>query len=85
MFYDPLPIGISLKDIEEGASRLPDPIAVSGPRLVIHIQTSEKAVHDFLQLVHDLSQARKHFASEDDWRSRIKGEGEIIASKSAYQ
>jgi threonine aldolase len=36
------------------AAALPEPIALHGSRLVVHIQTSPKAIDDFLQLMSDL-------------------------------
>ena len=72
-----------MKDIEVGAASLPDPITVSGPRLVVHIQTSEKAVDDLLRLIHDLSEARKQYSTEEAWRGR---DGiNSAASKFSYQ
>lgn len=55
IFYDPTPLGLSHDEIVERASKLPQPLILYGPRLVFHIQTSEAAVDDFLQVVRELS------------------------------
>ena len=37
------------------AAQLPDPIKLGGSRLVVHIQTTEKAVDDLLEVVRSLA------------------------------
>ncbi|KAL4068327.1 pyridoxal phosphate-dependent transferase [Scleroderma yunnanense] len=54
VLYDPSPIGITCQEIEESAAALPRPIAITGPRLVVHIQTTNEAVDDLLTLVRTL-------------------------------
>lgn len=57
--YDPSPLGISLEDIAERAISLQEPLYLSGSRLVVHVQTSDKAVDDFLGVIRDLAVERK--------------------------
>ncbi|KAF9229644.1 hypothetical protein BS17DRAFT_805270 [Gyrodon lividus] len=54
VFYDPSTIGLEYWEIVERAAVLPNPITLSGSRLVVHIQTSNEAVDDFLELVSTL-------------------------------
>ena len=52
-------MGVTYAEIVERASQLPDPIAVGGSRLVVHIQTSPQAVEDFLDVVRKLAEEKK--------------------------
>lgn len=51
IFYDLTPLNIHLDDLAIRALALPDPITLGGPRIVIHLQTSEDAVNDLLALI----------------------------------
>ncbi|KAI9066633.1 hypothetical protein FKP32DRAFT_1589330 [Trametes sanguinea] len=59
VFFDPSPIGITLTELVERARALPEPIKLGGSRLVVHIQTSPKAVEDLLALVRQLAEEKK--------------------------
>ncbi|KAF5337421.1 hypothetical protein D9611_003239 [Ephemerocybe angulata] len=59
IFYDPAPVGVSYDEIAERGSALPEPLVLGGSRLVVHIQTSEEAVQDFLTVVRTLAQEKK--------------------------
>lgn len=59
VFYDPTPIGLNYNEIAERASQLPRPLFLGGSRLVVHIQTSESAVEDFLALISELAEEKK--------------------------
>lgn len=59
MFYDPSPLLISYDEIADKARSLPEPLFLSKARLVVHIQTSEKAIDDFLGLLEQLSKEKK--------------------------
>lgn len=59
MFYDPTPIGLDYNEIAERANQLPRPLFLGGSRLVVHIQTSESAVDDFLALINELAEEKK--------------------------
>ena len=52
-------MGVTYAEIVERASQLPDPIAVGGSRLVVHIQTSPDAVDDLLTIIRELSEEKK--------------------------
>ncbi|KIK97658.1 hypothetical protein PAXRUDRAFT_202349 [Paxillus rubicundulus Ve08.2h10] len=54
VFYDPSTIGVEYWEISERAAALPNPIILSGSRLVVHIQTSNEAVDDLLELINTL-------------------------------
>lgn len=51
VFYDPSVLGLDLANIDARAKQLAEPISLEGDRLVVHIQTSEKAIDDFLALL----------------------------------
>jgi threonine aldolase len=38
---------------------LPEPLSLAGSRLVVHIQTSEQAIDDFLTVVRNLAEEKK--------------------------
>lgn len=59
MFYDPSPIGVDYAEIADKAKDLPEPLVLGGSRLVVHIQTSESAVDDFLTVVRELAEEKK--------------------------
>ena len=59
MFYDPSPIGVDYGEIADRASLLPEPLFLGGSRLVVHIQTTEQAIDDFLSLVAQLAEEKK--------------------------
>lgn len=58
IFYDPSPLGLDCDEIADRANDLPDPIILQGSRLVVHIQTSEDAIDDFLELVRTLAEKK---------------------------
>ncbi|KAG1908419.1 pyridoxal phosphate-dependent transferase [Suillus fuscotomentosus] len=58
LFYDPSTIGIEYWEIIDRAAALPNPIGLTGSRLVIHIQTSPEAVEDFLSLIKTLKEEK---------------------------
>jgi threonine aldolase len=59
IFYDPTPIGVTFDEIGDRGSALPEPLFLGGSRLVVHIQTSEAAVDDFLKIVATLAAEKK--------------------------
>ncbi|KIM48425.1 hypothetical protein M413DRAFT_440155 [Hebeloma cylindrosporum] len=59
IFYDPTPLGTTFDEIADRASALPEPLILGGSRLVIHIQTSDSAVDDFLAMVRQLAEEKK--------------------------
>ncbi|KAF7339843.1 Beta-elim-lyase domain-containing protein [Mycena venus] len=59
IFYDPASIGVTYDEIADRASDLPEPLILGGSRLVLHIQTSESAVNDFLSVVRQLAEEKK--------------------------
>jgi len=58
VFYDPSPVGVTYDEIAERGSALPEPLFLGGSRLVIHIQTSDAAVDDFLDVVRQLAEEK---------------------------
>lgn len=46
-------------EIADRASALPEPLVLGGSRLVVHIQTSEAAVDDFLLVIKELAEEKK--------------------------
>jgi len=59
IFYDPSTVGVNYDEIADRASDLPEPLVLGGSRLVVHIQTSESAVNDFLSVVRQLAEEKK--------------------------
>ncbi|KAI0803065.1 pyridoxal phosphate-dependent transferase [Irpex lacteus] len=58
VFFDPTPLGISYTELVTRASELPSPLRLGGSRLVIHIQTSPKAVDDLIELIRVLAEEK---------------------------
>jgi threonine aldolase len=59
VFYDPSSIGTNYAEVAERARKLPKPLSLLGSRLVVHIQTSEEAIDDFLGVVRNLAEEKK--------------------------
>ena len=59
VFFDATTLGISFSELVERAAQLPEPITLGGSRLVVHIQTSDAAVDDLLDLVRTLAEEKK--------------------------
>ncbi|KAJ6627153.1 threonine aldolase [Mycena sp. CBHHK59/15] len=59
IFYDPSSVGTTYDEIADRASDLPEPLILGGSRLVVHIQTTESAVDDFLSIVRQLAEEKK--------------------------
>ncbi|KAJ2928867.1 hypothetical protein H1R20_g8224, partial [Candolleomyces eurysporus] len=68
IFYDPSSVGVTYEEIAQRGSAHPEPLILGGSRLVVHIQTSEEAVEDFLSIVRQLAQEKKDagFVPTDD-------------------
>ncbi|KAG8220079.1 pyridoxal phosphate-dependent transferase [Butyriboletus roseoflavus] len=54
VFFNPSTVGVEYGEVVKRAAALPDPIALSGSRLVVHIQTSSEAIDALLQLISEL-------------------------------
>ncbi|KAG2023795.1 threonine aldolase [Coprinopsis cinerea AmutBmut pab1-1] len=59
IFYDPSTVGVTYEEIADRGYALNEPLILGGSRLVVHIQTSEAAVEDFLSVVRQLAQEKK--------------------------
>ncbi|KAL5534661.1 hypothetical protein ACEPAG_1125 [Sanghuangporus baumii] len=59
IFFDPSPIGVDYSELDARAAALPEPIRISGSRLVVHIQTSPAAVADLISLVKTMAEERR--------------------------
>ncbi|THV05974.1 hypothetical protein K435DRAFT_773487 [Dendrothele bispora CBS 962.96] len=59
IFYDAPSIGTTYDEIAERALQLPEPLFLGGSRLVVHIQTSDAAVNDFLKLIATIAEEKK--------------------------
>ncbi|KAM6497920.1 Pyridoxal phosphate-dependent transferase [Amanita muscaria] len=59
IFFDPSPVGLDYGEIVKRAGALPEPIIARGSRIVLHIQTSEEAITDFLDLVGQMAGEKK--------------------------
>ncbi|KAF5368468.1 hypothetical protein D9758_002363 [Tetrapyrgos nigripes] len=59
VFYDATSIGTTYDEIAEKGLQLPSPLFLGGSRLVVHIQTTEAVIDDFLELVAGIAKERK--------------------------
>ena len=59
VFYDAASVGLTYEEIAKRGSALPEPLVLGGSRLVVHIQTSDAAIDDFLNLVRELAIEKK--------------------------
>jgi threonine aldolase len=59
IFYDPSPLGVTYDEIGERGSAHPEPLFLGGSRLVVHVQTSDAAVDDFLGVVRQLAEEKR--------------------------
>ena len=59
VFYDAHSIGSDYDEIATRAKQLPDPIHLGGSRMVVHIQTSEEAVDDFVALIAQIAKEKR--------------------------
>ncbi|KAI0042672.1 threonine aldolase [Auriscalpium vulgare] len=59
VFYDPEPVGVTYGEIAERGSKLPNPLQLGASRLVVHLQTSEAAVDDLINVVRELAEEKK--------------------------
>ncbi|KZO94988.1 hypothetical protein CALVIDRAFT_550216 [Calocera viscosa TUFC12733] len=59
VFFDAPSVGIAYDELTKRAASLPAPLYVGGSRLVIHYQTSEKAVDDLLDLVQVMAEEKR--------------------------
>lgn len=81
IFFDPAPLGIEYDEISERAEKLPEPLTVSGSRLVVHIQTEDQAVDNFLALVETIAGEKKAAG----FVQHPSTEGSSTAAGSIYQ
>ncbi|KAI9452085.1 pyridoxal phosphate-dependent transferase, partial [Russula earlei] len=58
VFYDPSSIGASYAEVAERAGKLLRPLSLAGSRLVVHIQTTEQAIDDFLGVIRKLAEEK---------------------------
>lgn len=74
MFYDPSSVGVNFEEIGARASALSEPIFLGGSRLVVHLQTTEAAIDDFLAVVQELADEKKKtgFVKSDGPRPPLK-------------
>ncbi|KXN84776.1 putative low-specificity L-threonine aldolase [Leucoagaricus sp. SymC.cos] len=80
LFYDPTPLGINFDDIAERAAAMSEPLVLGGSRLVVHIQTSEQAVDDFLSVVRQLAKEKRAAG----WVPPTNGHAKTSAFKDVY-
>ncbi|KIK71276.1 hypothetical protein GYMLUDRAFT_33420 [Collybiopsis luxurians FD-317 M1] len=59
VFYDAGSIGTDYDEIAERGAALPEPLFLGGSRVVLHIQTSESAVDDFINLIATLAEEKR--------------------------
>ena len=59
VFFDSANVGIPISEVVARAESLPDPIVIRGERLVVHVQTSPRAVEDLLELFKQLVEEKQ--------------------------
>jgi len=59
VFYNPSSVGTSYAEIAERGKKLPKPLSLAAARLVVHIQTTEQAIDDFLGVIRSLAEEKK--------------------------
>ncbi|PVF96275.1 hypothetical protein CPB86DRAFT_816527 [Serendipita vermifera] len=60
VWFDPSPVGLKCEDIAERAQKLDKPIAMfPADRLVVHIQTSDEAIDDMVELLRKMAKEAK--------------------------
>ncbi|KAJ4476740.1 pyridoxal phosphate-dependent transferase [Lentinula aciculospora] len=59
IFYDAGSIGSTYDEIAERGALLPEPLFLGGSRVVLHIQTSEDAVNDFINLIATIAEEKR--------------------------
>jgi threonine aldolase len=59
VFFDPTPLGIEYEELSERAETLPEPMTITSSRLVVHIQTEDRAVDDLLTLVKTIAEEKR--------------------------
>ena len=52
---------------------MPEPLFLGGSRLVVHIQTTESAIHDFLAVVRELAEEKKRAGFVNPEPSQLNG------------
>jgi len=52
-------LGVEYDEISERAEKLPEPITVRGSRLIVHIQTEDQTVDDYLALIKTIVEEKK--------------------------
>ena len=70
-------MGVTLDELIQRASELPDPIQFNSSRLVVHIQTSPQAITDFLDLVKALAEEKRAAGFVKPERSNVNGSDNI--------
>ncbi|KAK7058267.1 hypothetical protein VNI00_001898 [Paramarasmius palmivorus] len=81
IFYDAGSIGTTYDEIAERGSQLPEPLFLGGSRLVVHIQTSEEAVNDFLALIATIAKEKKAAGFVKPER-KVNGNGDVYVRRS---
>ncbi|KAF9459484.1 pyridoxal phosphate-dependent transferase [Collybia nuda] len=74
VFYDPSSLGLDYGEIADRAGALPDPLFLGGSRLVVHIQTTEAAIEDFLRVIKELAEEKRKagFVRSESKSSKLK-------------
>jgi threonine aldolase len=50
---------VTLDEIANKASQLPEPITLAGSRVVLHFQTTQEAVDDLLSVIRELGEEKR--------------------------
>ncbi|KAF5382949.1 hypothetical protein D9757_006308 [Collybiopsis confluens] len=72
VFYDADSIGATYDEIAERGAALPEPLFLGGSRLVLHIQTTESAVDDFIKLIATIAEEKRKAGFV---KSKVQGNG----------
>lgn len=59
VFYDPSSVGTDYFEVARRAEKLDKPLSLAGSRLVVHIQTTEEAIDDFLGVIRGIAEEKR--------------------------
>lgn len=75
ILYDPTTIGVRTDEVKRRCLELPEPITLRDERLVVHLQTTEKAVEDLLAVIKQLKEEKSAAHVNGDSKSKLKASG----------
>ena len=78
VFFDPVPIGLTIDSIMARLKSLPIPIQIMRERLVVHHQTSAQAVQEFVDAVREMKEEKMAGQHPEKEGERLREEERMI-------